>query len=143
MSRKILIAALAAALFPGLALAEEVTVYRTKNADGTYSYTQVPTTGAETRTLGHREPENPAPARQLTPEQQYCEQARKNLQALSTDQPLGSDTDGDGVADVLISAEDRAAQRSLAQSQVEAYCRPAGTAAPATPARPQSGSNES
>lgn len=142
MSRRFLPFAVAALLLPGFAAADEVTVYRTKNADGTYSYSQLQTAGAEARTLGHREPDAPAAASNLTPEQQYCEQARRNLQSLSTDQPLGTDADGDGVADAVMSAEDRAAQRALAQSQVDAYCR---TGAAPAPVRPESArpSNES
>ncbi|KFN50198.1 DUF4124 domain-containing protein [Arenimonas composti] len=126
MSRKILPLALAAALLPGLAAADDVTIYRVKNADGTYSYTQVPTQGAEVRNLDSRDPDLPPPAETpKTPEQQTCDQARANLQMLDSEEPVGVDKDGDGIAEAPMSAEERAAQRALAKSQVDVYCQPA------------------
>ena len=49
MSRPTLLIALSLALATGPLLADETTVYKSKNADGTSVYTQIETRGAERR----------------------------------------------------------------------------------------------
>ena len=127
MNRLVLPLALAAALVPGLAAADKTTVYRTKNADGTTTYSQIETQGATAREVGGRDPDvaaAPAAGEAAAPKteaQQACERGKLNLEMLSSSQPISRDKDGDGTAEVL-TPEERASETDLAQRQVTAYC---------------------
>lgn len=127
MNRHVLALALAATLLPGLALADEkTTVYKSKGASGETVYTQVEVSGSEQHQVGIREPqaraeEAEAPAR--TPTEVACERARANLEVLSSEQAVTFDRDGDGEPDVMTS-EEKAKNREMAQRQVTAYCEP-------------------
>jgi len=55
-----------------------------------------------------------------------CATARSNLALLAGSAPVQTDSDGDGKADRTLSAEERAAQKSLAEAAVKAYCPPGG-----------------
>jgi hypothetical protein len=59
MNRPILSIVLAAALLPGLASADETTVYKSKDADGNTVYSQIETTGAQSQQVGGRDPAKP------------------------------------------------------------------------------------
>lgn len=127
MNRHVLTLALAAALLPGFALADEkTTVYKSKGASGETVYTQVEVSGSEQHQVGIREPEaqaeeGEAPAK--TPAQVACERARANLEVLSSAQAVTFDRDGDGEPEVMTD-EEKAKNREMAQRQVTAYCEP-------------------
>jgi hypothetical protein len=130
---------LAAALLPGLAGAEDkTTVYRTVNADGTVTYSQVETRDAQATTVDGRAPASaPAPAaapaaaaaaaaaEERTPEQQACANATANLALIDSGQKLlHKDAEGN---DVMMTDADKAAARAAAQRQATAFCEPAGS----------------
>lgn len=51
-----------------------------------------------------------------------CANARKNLAQLERDTPVGFDTNNDGKADSTLNADQRAAQRNLAEASIRANC---------------------
>lgn len=123
MSRTPLLIALSLALVPGLALAQETTVYKSKNADGTSVYTQIETRGAEVRQVGGRDPVVD-PATDTTPKtdtQVACERAQANLALLDSGKVLQRDKDGDGTPENL-TPEELTSERDLATRQAAAYC---------------------
>ncbi|MFY2763649.1 DUF4124 domain-containing protein [Arenimonas sp. MALMAid1274] len=124
MSRATLLLALSAVLLPGLALADDTTVYKSKNADGTSVYTQIETRDAEARQVNGRDPAAPAAAPEAKPKtdvEQACERAQLNLKLLASGNPVRRDKDGDGTPEDL-SAEEMATEKDLAQRQATAYC---------------------
>jgi len=125
MSRPILFIAFAVALFPGLLLAQETPVYKSKAADGTSVYTQVEVQGAELRGVRSRDPDLPQAAEEApkTDSQIACERARENLVLYNSGDRLQRDKDGDGVPEPL-TPEEIATERDLAERQVAAYCVP-------------------
>jgi hypothetical protein len=151
MSRKILLLAVSAILLPALATAaEDTTVYRTKNADGTNTYSQVETRGAEVRTINAADPASgqtaPAGARPKSTNEVACERATLNAQLLSANANIQQDKDGDGTPETL-TPEEHKAQSDLAARQVEVYCN-ANAASPNAPTPPadagaSAGSDES
>ena len=131
MSRKLLALALAAALTPGLALAEKVTVYKSTGANGETVYSQMQITGSEAMQVNADSPEAQAAAAvpaEKTPAQQACEKAQANLSVLSSGQRVQFDRDGDGEMDIMTD-EELATNRENAQRQVRAYCEPVEAAA--------------
>jgi len=122
MSRLILTAA-ALALLPGLLLAQETTVYKSKNADGTSVYTQVEVEGSSARGVSGSDPTPPqaAEAAPKTDSQIACERAQENLVLYNSGDRLQRDKDGDGVPEPL-TPEEIATERDLAERQVAAYC---------------------
>ena len=57
-------------------------------------------------------------------ENPQCTTARLNLQLLAGSSGVQQDTDGDGKPDKVLSDEDRANQRNLAEAAAKAYCTP-------------------
>jgi hypothetical protein len=125
MSRPLLIAALVSVLVPGLAAAQQTTVYKSKNADGTSVYTQIEAPGAQSQKVGSADPNAPAEAKAeekpKTQTQIACEQASANLVLLDSGRLLQRDRDGDGKPEDL-TPEELASERDLANRQVKAYC---------------------
>lgn len=125
MSRPSLLIALSLALAPGLLFAQETTVYKSKNADGTSVYTQIESRGAEARQVEGRDPKVAAQA-EATPKtemQVACERAQANISLLDSGKVLQRDNDGDGKPESL-TPEELASERDLAQRQAAAYCPP-------------------
>lgn len=123
MSRPSLLIALSLALAPGLLFAQETTVYKSKNADGTSVYTQIETRGAETRQLDGRDPKAPPvdAAKPKTDTELACERAQTSLELLGSGKTLQRDRDGDGKPEPL-TPEELASERDLAERQAAAYC---------------------
>lgn len=123
MSRPILLAAASLALFPCLLLAQETTVYKSKNADGTSVYTQVEVAGSEARGVSGSDPSQPQAAEEApkTDSQIACERAQENLVLYNSGDRLQRDKDGDGTPEPL-TPEEIATERDLAERQVSAYC---------------------
>ncbi len=123
MSRPSLLIALSLALAPGLLFAQETTVYKSRNADGTSVYTQIETRGAEVRQVEGRDPKVEAQP-STTPKtdtQVACERAQGNLALLDSGKVLQRDKDGDGKPEDL-TPEELSSERDLAQRQAAAYC---------------------
>lgn len=123
MSRTTLLIALSLALSPGLLLAEDTTVYKSKNADGTSVYTQIETRGAEVRGVDGRDPAQPQAAEEKpkSETEQACERAKENLALYNSGDKLQRDKDGDGTPEAL-TAEEIASEKDLAERQATAYC---------------------
>lgn len=125
MNRQMLSIALAAALLPGLASADETTVYKSKDANGNTVYSQVETTGAQSQQIRGGDPSLPPSAEQPKSETEVaCDTAKKNVELLNSGQNLQRDKDKDGTPEDL-TAEEIASEKDLAQRQVIAYCAPA------------------
>ena len=103
-------------------------LYKWKDANGVTQYSERPPTGQkyETRriTASGASVAEAAPAK--ADESPQCASARRNLELLSGNGPLMQDTDGDGKPDKTLGADERAAQKNLAEAAVKAYCPPAG-----------------
>lgn len=127
MSRPILFAAFSLALMPGLLLAQETTVYKSKAADGTSVYTQIETQGSEARGVRGSDPSQPQAVAEApkTDSQIACERAQENLVLYNSGDRLQRDKNGDGVPEPL-TPEEIATERDLAERQVGAYCPKAG-----------------
>lgn len=123
MSRSSLLVTLSLLLAPSLLLAQQTTVYKSKNADGTSVYTQIETRGAESRQVRSKSPEAQAMAEAApkTDIEIACERSQLNIALLDSGKVLQRDKDGDGKPEDL-TLEELAAERALSQSQVTAYC---------------------
>ena len=124
MSRPFLLIALSLALAPGLLFAQETTVYKSKNADGTSVYTQIETRGAERTQLDGRDPKLPPAEAKPTPKtetEQACERAQANVGLLGSGKVLQRDKDGDGKPEPL-TPEEITSEKDLAERQAAAYC---------------------
>jgi hypothetical protein len=124
MSRPSLLIALSLALAPGLLFAQETTVYKSKNADGTSVYTQIETRGAEKTQLDGRDPKAPpaeAKPKPKTDTELACERAQTSLDLLGSGKTLQRDKDGDGKPEPL-TPEELTSERDLAERQAAAYC---------------------
>lgn len=55
-------------------------------------------------------------------ESSQCKTARDNLALLQEEGPVGVDSDGDGKPDSEMSAEQRAAQKQLAEAAIKVHC---------------------
>jgi hypothetical protein len=122
MSRPSLLIALSLALAPGLLFAQETTVYKSKNADGTSVYTQIETRGAEKAQLDGRDPKlPPSEEKPKTQTEQACERAQANLALLGSGKFLQRDKDGDGKPEPL-TPEELSSEKDLAERQAAAYC---------------------
>ncbi|MCX7033986.1 MAG: hypothetical protein NT046_08455 [Arenimonas sp.] len=122
MSRPSLLIALSLVLAPGLLFAQETTVYKSKNADGTSVYTQIETRGAERSQVESRDPAlAPAEAKPKSETEVACERAQANLTLIGSGKTLQRDKNGDGTPEDL-TPEEVASERDLATRQVTAYC---------------------
>ncbi len=123
MSRPILLIALSAALLPGLLHAEETTVFKSKNADGTSVYTQIESSGSQAHDVTGRDPALPAAeASPKTETDIACERSKVNLALLDSGKTLQRDKNGDGTPEDL-TPEELASERDLAERQATAYCK--------------------
>lgn len=127
MNRKTLLIALAAALLPGLALADKTTVYKTTDANGNTVYSQVETTNSQSQQVDGRAPDlPPAQAGEEAPKSDVetaCANATAHLEILDSGKRLQRDKDGDGKPEDL-TPEEIASERDLAQRQKTAFCPP-------------------
>ena len=102
-------------------------VYQWRDAKGVIHSADKPPPGQkyETRRIDNRGQtvdESPAEQAPLNPQ---CITARQNLSLLSSGVEVQQDTDGDGKPDAALGADERAAQKQLAEAAVKAYCPPA------------------
>jgi len=124
MSRLTLMIALSLALAPGLLLAQETTVYKSKNADGNSVYTQIDPANAQSRQIDGRDPTLPPEApKPKTEDQIACERAKLSLDLYASDKVLRRDKNGDGTLEE-ITPEERASESELSKRQIAAYCPP-------------------
>ncbi|KAF1689373.1 DUF4124 domain-containing protein [Pseudoxanthomonas taiwanensis] len=101
-------------------------VYRWKDANGVTHASDRPPPGQryETRRVAADPDAAPAQAAQQPAEDPRCTTARSNLALLDqAGTEVQQDVDGDGKPDRTLDAEERAAQRELAQAAIKAYCR--------------------
>ncbi|MFP7722498.1 DUF4124 domain-containing protein [Lysobacter sp. A3-1-A15] len=106
-------------------------VYKWKDAQGVTHYADAPPAGGnfESRDIRHR-PGMPAPAKAVSEApaaDSQCAIARANLEMLAGEGAVGMDSDGDGKPDAALSAEQRAAQRNLAEAAIRASCSQGAT----------------
>ena len=103
-------------------------VYQWKDAQGVTHSSDKPPPGQkyDTRRIdaSAQTVETAAPAAAAPSPQ--CTTAQQNLALLSRDVAVQQDTDGDGKPDKTLGADERAAQKNLAEAAVKAYCPPAG-----------------
>lgn len=126
-------ARLACVLMLGFAAAPVAagTVYQWKDARGVTHYSDEPP--PEGATYTNRQVKDAAPAAApatgtaTTPapaENPSCITARRNLEHLRSDKPVGHDADGDGKPDREMGPEERANQQALAEQAIKTYCIP-------------------
>ena len=104
-------------------------VYQWKDAKGVTLSSDMPPAGQRNATgrvdtQGQTPPPAAAPAAAAPSPQ--CATAQRNLTALSGDAPVQQDVDNDGKPDKTLNTDERAAQKTLAEAAVKAYCTPAG-----------------
>lgn len=126
-------ALLALALLAAPAAAQEL--YQWKDANGVTHYSDTPPpAGAEhsVRHIGQTGTAGRATGAEAgkpaEPGSEACTAAKSNLELLSGDEPVGEDTDGDGVVDRQLDPEQRQAQLQLAEAAIRVHCKQ-----PATP----------
>ena len=105
-------------------------VYQWKDAKGVTHFSDSPPPAgqkAQDRRIDNRgEPIPESAAGKAAVENPMCTTAKRNLTALASSSPVQQDTDGDGKPDKTLGADERAAQKNLAEAAVKAYCPPAG-----------------
>ena len=110
------------------ATATATNVYQWRDAKGVVHSSDKPPPGQkyDTRRIdaSAQTVETAAPAAAAPSPQ--CTTAQQNLALLSRDVAVQQDTDGDGKPDKTLGADERAAQKNLAEAAVKAYCPPAG-----------------
>ena len=128
--RLILAALLATALLALPAAAQEL--YQWKDANGVTHYSDTPPpAGADhsVRYISHSGAASRATSatvEEAATESESCLAARNNLAMLRSDGPIGTDTDGDGVADTELDPAQRHAQLQLAEASIRVHCAQAG-----------------
>ena len=128
MNRPLSVIAAALLLSTVATAAAQQRVYQWKDAKGVLHSSDKPPPGQkyETRRIDQRgQTVDTAPAEKAAPNPQ-CLTAQQNLSLLSSGVEVQQDTDGDGKPDGMLSPEERASQKSLAEAAVKAYCPPAG-----------------
>lgn len=101
-------------------------VYQWKDANGVTHFSDAPPPDQQ-RYQNRKLKDGPGPSEQVaaTPaEDPNCVTARKNLETLKSDKPVGLDANGDGKPDQEMSAEDRAKQVALAEQTIKTSCTP-------------------
>lgn len=106
-------------------------VYQWKDARGVTHYSDEPPPKGQDyrdRELANP-PARPAPADATRPaEDPNCATARRNLEQLRSERPVGLDANGDGQPDKNMSAEERAQQVQQNERTLAAFCtRPAAS----------------
>ena len=99
-------------------------LYQWKDANGVTHSSDKPPAGRQydVRRIANLGPVVETAGDTAPAENASCITARKNLSLLAGDAPVQEDTDGDGKADRTLSAEERAAQKTLAEAMVTAHC---------------------
>lgn len=98
-------------------------VYQWKDAQGVTHFADAPPPdrqGYHSRELEGAPP--PEPAAAVPAEDPACATARRNLEHLKGDRPVGLDANGDGQLDKEMSAEERAQQVRLTEETLAARC---------------------
>lgn len=103
-------------------------LYKWKDANGVTQYSERPPAGQqyETRRISTHGTPAAAPATAAAAdkgESAMCLGARRNLELLAGKTRLMHDSDGDGTADAELGPDQRDAQKRLAESTVEVYCK--------------------
>jgi hypothetical protein len=99
-------------------------VYQWKDASGVTHFSDAPPPDKQNyqnRNLKD-EPGQSEPTATKPPEDSNCVTARKNLENLKSDKPVGLDANGDGQPDREMSAEDRASQVAQTEQTLKSYC---------------------
>ena len=103
-------------------------VYQWRDAKGVVHSSDKPPPGQkyDTRRIdGRGQTVDTASAPEAAPSAD-CTTARENLRLLGGTGEVQQDTDGDGKPDKTLGADERAAQKALAEAAAKAYCPPAG-----------------
>lgn len=99
-------------------------VYQWKDAKGVTHFSDAPP--PDKQGVRNREikagPAAPEQAAAAPAEDPGCTTARKNLEHLKSDRPVGLDANGDGQPDKEMTAEERANQVALAEQTIKTYC---------------------
>ena len=99
-------------------------VYQWKDASGVTHFSDAPPPDQQqyqNRKLKD-EPGRSGQAAATPAETPNCVTARKNLESLKSDKPVGPDANGDGKPDQEMSAEDRANQVAQTEQTLKTYC---------------------
>ncbi len=101
-------------------------VYKWKDANGVTQYSEKPPANqkAEQRRITSRDPVSTGTAVAAPAESANCTQTRANLALLNGQGEVMYDTNGDGTPDAPLSAEQRQAQKTMAEAGIKAYCAP-------------------
>ncbi|KAF1686596.1 DUF4124 domain-containing protein [Pseudoxanthomonas broegbernensis] len=100
-------------------------VYQWKDANGVTHSSDKPPPGQQydVRRIDHHGQTAEAALPATSVETPQCVDARNNLKLLQGSVAVQQDTDGDGTPDHTLSADEREAQKGLAEAAVKAYCR--------------------
>lgn len=126
--------AVAALVLSGTALAwspQSAELYQWKDAQGVTHYSQTPPVKGEhylqrqiRSQQASSQAQDPAATQAPVQESAQCKSARRNIEALSSSNPVRS-TAEDGTPGEILSDTQRASQLALAQAAVKAYCESA------------------
>ena len=98
-------------------------VYQWKDANGVTHFSDSPPPdqqGYQNRQL--KDGPLPPEAAAKPAEDAGCATARKNLEQLKSDNPVGPDANGDGKPDTELTTQERAQHVQLAEQTLETYC---------------------
>ncbi|WP_244244011.1 DUF4124 domain-containing protein [Marilutibacter alkalisoli] len=129
--RALLAMALPAVAMLLVALPAAAQVYQWKDANGVTHYSDSPPPDHDYRNRNVKTSQGMAvetAGEDAPAENAQCTQARGNLALLSGDAPVGVDTDGDGKPDDTLDADQRAAQKKLAEAAIGVHCTTAAAA---------------
>ena len=118
-----------------VALAHAGDLYQWKDGRGVTHYSDAPPPKGNTYRSRSIRDQAPTPvavdAKPAPPANINCTLARANLEHLKTGGNIGIDANRDGKPDSLMSADEQARQRQLAEQNIKTYCTPTATV-PAT-----------
>ncbi|EED38449.1 conserved hypothetical protein [Stenotrophomonas sp. SKA14] len=99
-------------------------VYKWKDANGVTQYSETPPAGKkfETREQARSLQAATSTETPAAPVPEQCSTARANLALLEGSGQVMQDTNGDGKPDTALTAEQRTAQKGLADAAIKAYC---------------------
>lgn len=112
-----------------LADAQTTKIYQWKDAKGVSHFTDTPPppeAKATNRNIASKGGDAPPPAQAKVSESPQCTQSRYNLQVLSSGAPVQEGVDANGKPK-LLSADERASRKALAESGVANFCKPPET----------------